>query len=229
MLTRTQALEGGANVTCIISKVQFTYRSFIRLTILGHYATACDWSSPVNNKSMSSDTNKKCVAVLQGEIISHPSTDILSQMRLLENHPKIDWTGKRTFSLKHRRLRLYTSKGHGLHLESAHKHNSHIKEKLHDPRCCIRCMHPPSLSLRASASEPPSLSLKWLIFRKTYWDRSKCKCLGKRTGHAHWDQVPLQKEIDMLPTCCLCPMGSIPQHLTTLSAICAWDHQWTLD
>jgi hypothetical protein len=26
MLTRTQALEGGANVTCI-SKVQFTYRS----------------------------------------------------------------------------------------------------------------------------------------------------------------------------------------------------------
>jgi len=33
MLTRTQALEGGANVTCI-SKVQFTYRSFIRLTIL---------------------------------------------------------------------------------------------------------------------------------------------------------------------------------------------------
>jgi hypothetical protein len=38
MLTRTQALEGGANVTCI-SKVQFTYRSFIRLTILGHYAT----------------------------------------------------------------------------------------------------------------------------------------------------------------------------------------------
>jgi hypothetical protein len=39
MLTRTQALEGGANVTCI-SKVQFAYRSFIRLTILGHYATA---------------------------------------------------------------------------------------------------------------------------------------------------------------------------------------------
>ena len=38
MLTRTQALEGGANVTCI-SKVRFTYRSFIRLTILGHYAT----------------------------------------------------------------------------------------------------------------------------------------------------------------------------------------------
>jgi len=38
MLTRTQALEGGANVTCI-SKVQFTYHSFIRLTILGHYAT----------------------------------------------------------------------------------------------------------------------------------------------------------------------------------------------
>ena len=38
MLTRTQALEGGANVTCI-SKVQFTYRSFIGLTILGHYAT----------------------------------------------------------------------------------------------------------------------------------------------------------------------------------------------
>jgi len=37
MLTRTQALEGGANVTCI-SKVQFTYHSFIRLTILGHYA-----------------------------------------------------------------------------------------------------------------------------------------------------------------------------------------------
>ena len=36
MLTRTQALEGGANVTCI-SKVQFTYRSFIRLTIFGHY------------------------------------------------------------------------------------------------------------------------------------------------------------------------------------------------
>jgi hypothetical protein len=33
MLTRTQALEGGANVTCI-SKVKFTYRSFIRLTIL---------------------------------------------------------------------------------------------------------------------------------------------------------------------------------------------------
>jgi hypothetical protein len=33
MLTRTQALEGGANVTCI-SKVRFTYRSFIRLTIL---------------------------------------------------------------------------------------------------------------------------------------------------------------------------------------------------
>jgi len=29
---------GGANVTCI-SKVQFTYHSFIRLTILGHYAT----------------------------------------------------------------------------------------------------------------------------------------------------------------------------------------------
>jgi hypothetical protein len=67
MLTRTQALEGGANVTCIISKVQFTYRSFIRLTILGHYATACDWSSPVNNKSMSSVTNKKvCCCVARG-------------------------------------------------------------------------------------------------------------------------------------------------------------------
>ena len=38
MLTRTQALEGGANVTCI-SKVEISYRSFIRLTILGHYAT----------------------------------------------------------------------------------------------------------------------------------------------------------------------------------------------
>jgi hypothetical protein len=38
MLTRTQALEGGANVTCI-SKVRLTYRSIIRLTILGHYAT----------------------------------------------------------------------------------------------------------------------------------------------------------------------------------------------
>ena len=33
MLTRTQALEGGANVT-FISKVQFAYRSSIRLTIL---------------------------------------------------------------------------------------------------------------------------------------------------------------------------------------------------
>jgi len=33
MLTRTQALEGGANVTCI-SKVQFTYCLFTRLTIL---------------------------------------------------------------------------------------------------------------------------------------------------------------------------------------------------
>ena len=38
MLTRTQALEGGANVTRI-SKVQITYHSFIRLTILGQYAT----------------------------------------------------------------------------------------------------------------------------------------------------------------------------------------------
>jgi len=38
MLTRTQALEGGANVTCI-SKVQFTSLIFIRLTILSHYAT----------------------------------------------------------------------------------------------------------------------------------------------------------------------------------------------
>ena len=24
----------------------------------------------------------------------------------------------------------------------------------------------------------------------------------------------------MLPSCCLCPVGSIPQHLSTLSAIC---------
>jgi len=36
MLTRTQALEGGANVTCI-SKVRFTYRSYS--SGLGHYAT----------------------------------------------------------------------------------------------------------------------------------------------------------------------------------------------
>jgi hypothetical protein len=33
MLTRTQALEGGANVICI-SKVQFTYRTFTGYTIL---------------------------------------------------------------------------------------------------------------------------------------------------------------------------------------------------
>ena len=33
MLARTQALEGGANVTCI-SKVQSSYHSFIRFTIL---------------------------------------------------------------------------------------------------------------------------------------------------------------------------------------------------
>jgi len=42
MLTRTQALEGGANVTCI-SKVEISYRSFIRLTILGHYATLANY------------------------------------------------------------------------------------------------------------------------------------------------------------------------------------------
>jgi hypothetical protein len=45
MLTRTQALEGGANVTCI-SKVRFTYRLFIRLTILAttlqEYNMKCD-------------------------------------------------------------------------------------------------------------------------------------------------------------------------------------------
>ena len=38
MLTRTQALEGGANVTCI-SKVQFTYRIFHPVNHFGHYAT----------------------------------------------------------------------------------------------------------------------------------------------------------------------------------------------
>jgi hypothetical protein len=40
MLTRTQALEGGANVTCI-SKVQLTYHSFIRLTILANTLHWC--------------------------------------------------------------------------------------------------------------------------------------------------------------------------------------------
>jgi len=40
MLTRTQALEGGANVTCI-SKVQCTYRSISGLTILA--ATLQKW------------------------------------------------------------------------------------------------------------------------------------------------------------------------------------------
>jgi len=37
-----------------------------------------------------------------------------------------------TFSLKHKRLRLYTSKGHALHLESAQTRRSH-KESFHDP------------------------------------------------------------------------------------------------
>ena len=80
------------------------------------------------------------------------------------------------------------------------------------PGCCLRLM-------------VCALSLKRLTFRKTCWDRSKCKC------HAHWDQKALQKEFDMLPTCYLCLQvaGSIPQHLSTLSAICAWDHQWTLE
>jgi len=63
------------------------------------------------------------------------------------------------FLLKHKHLRLYASKGHALHLESAHKHDGHIKERVHDPK--------------------------------------------------------------MLPLSCLCPLGSIPQHLSTLSASCA--------
>ena len=60
MLTRTQALEGGANVTCI-SIVQFTYHSFIQLTILGHYATDKQFELKCPNWKFWAYTDGSCI------------------------------------------------------------------------------------------------------------------------------------------------------------------------
>jgi hypothetical protein len=63
-----------------------------------------------------------------------------------------------------------------------------------------------------------TLSLKRLTLRHVETG-SNANVLANEEGHAHWDQKTLQKEIDILPTCYLCPVGSIPQHLA-LHTVC---------
>jgi hypothetical protein len=70
MLTRTQALEGGANVTCI-SKVQFTYHIFIRLTVLGYYATIVAGKNMATIPIGVARTRKRLFAKLNSRIACH--------------------------------------------------------------------------------------------------------------------------------------------------------------
>ena len=108
--------------------------------------------------------------MLQEETINFLSTDLLSRISKvalqLNNRLEIDRTDKQTFSSEHKCL--HTWKGHALNLESAHRHNGHTKEIVIS-RCCLR--------LEGVRPQP-----KQQKFCKTCWGKSKCKCLGKRTG-----------------------------------------------
>ena len=130
--------------------------------------STCDWSSPVNSKSISSETKIDCRHTARGnqKQLEHELV-VWGMIAPLKNHQQIDWTSGHICAWEHINPHPYTSRACTSSCTWAQSQRSHKGEV-------------PEFQVAVSTLSLCVLSRKRLMFLNTRWDSSRNKCLGRR-------------------------------------------------
>jgi len=124
-----------------VIKIRLDYMGWPLARLFGW--SACDWPSPANSKSISSNTSMKTVLSYCNQKQLEHELVVWGMIAPLRNHQQIDWTSGHTCTGEHTTSHPCTSREHAPHLVSEHNHNGHIKVKsqssklLFQPWVCV--------------------------------------------------------------------------------------------